>query len=55
MEKGGKMDRDDREFDKYNNGRPNDDSNQQRQSNGGFVPWSAQQQNVNNKKYKNRR
>lgn len=49
------MDRDDREFDKYNNGRPNDDSNQQRQSNGGFVPWSAQQQNGQNQQYQQRR
>lgn len=49
------MDRDDREFDKYNNGRPNDDSNQQRQSSGGFVPWSAQQQNGQNQQYQQRR
>ena len=49
------MDRDDREFDKYNNGNSSDDSNQQRQSNGGFVPWSAQQQNGQNQQYQQRR
>lgn len=49
------MDRDDREFDKYNNGKSNDDSNQQRQSNGGFVPWSVQQQNGQNQQYQQRR
>lgn len=45
------MDRDDREFDKYNNGSSNNDNNQQRQSNGGFVPWSVQQQNGQNQQY----
>lgn len=49
------MDRDDREFDKYNNGNSSGDSNQQRQSNGGFVPWSAQQQNGQNQQYQQRR
>lgn len=49
------MDRDDREFDKYNNGNSSYDSNQQRQSNGGFVPWSAQQQNGQNQQYQQRR
>lgn len=49
------MDRDDREFDKYNNGSSNNDNNQQRQSNGGFVPWSAQQQNGQNQQYQQRR
>lgn len=49
------MDRDDREFDKYNNGNSRDDSNQQRQSNSGFVPWSAQQQNGQNQQYQQRR
>lgn len=49
------MDRDDREFDKYNNRNSDNDSNQQRQSNGGFVPWSAQQQNGQNQQYQQRR
>lgn len=49
------MDRDDREFDKYNNGSSNNDNNQQRQSNGGFVPWSVQQQNGQNQQYQQRR
>ena len=49
------MDRDDRDFDKYNNENYSDGSNQQRQSNGGFVPWSAQQQNGQNQQYQQRR
>ena len=42
------MDRDDREFDKHDNGNFENDGNRQRQTSSGFVPWSMQQQNGQN-------
>lgn len=42
------MDRDDRDFDKYDNRNCDDEGKQQRRTSSGFVPWSMQQQNGQN-------